>query len=136
MLAPTLKDPDGIDLTTEESRSRLAKLLTNLFTRWELNNTEQLNLLGLSPTSRSLLTKYRRGGPLANSRDMLDRAGWLLAIHKALRLLYPRNEALRYSWVKRRNRDFDNYTPLELMMREGIIGIAKVSRYLDMERGL
>jgi hypothetical protein len=67
---------------------------------------------------------------------MLDRAGWLLAIHKALRLLYPRNEALRYSWVKRRNRDFDNFTPLELMIREGIIGIAKVSRYLDMERGL
>lgn len=136
MLAPIITGQDPIDLTTEESRSRLAGLLTNLFAKWELSTTEQLNLLGLSATSRAMLAKYRRGGALANSRDMLDRAGWLLAIHKALRLLFPRNESLRYSWVKRRNRDFDNFTPLEVMMREGIIGIAKVSRYLDMERGL
>ena len=136
MLAPMDATHDRIDLATDDSRSRLAKLLTNLFAKWNLNTTEQLNLLGLSPSSRALLAKYRRGGALSNSRDMMDRAGWLLSIHKALRLLFPRNEELRYSWVKRRNRDFDNFTPLEVMMREGIIGIAKVSRYLDMERGL
>jgi hypothetical protein len=67
---------------------------------------------------------------------MLDRAGWLLAIHKALRLLFPYSENLRFSWIKRRNRNFGNLTPLEIMMREGIIGLAKVSRYLDMELGL
>ncbi len=87
-------------------------------------------------TNRTSLTRYRKGGALPNSRDVLDRAGWLLSIHKALRLLYPQNEALRYSWVKRRNRVFDNYEPLEVMMREGIIGLAKVSRYLEMERGI
>lgn len=126
--------PAPIDLSTREKRVALAKLLTNLFDRWGLDTAEQLNLLGLNPASSSLLTKYRRGGPLANSRDMLDRAGWLLAIHKALRLLYPSNKALRYSWVKRNNRDFNNFTPLEFMMREGIIGIAKVCRYLDVEQ--
>jgi len=136
MLARNITDQNQIDLTTEENRSKLAKLLTNLFAKWELSTIEQLNLLGLSSTSRSVLTKYRRGSALASSRDMLDRAGWLLAIHKALRLLFPLNEALRYSWVKRRNRDFNNCTPLEVMMLEGIIGIAKVCRYLDMERGL
>lgn len=133
MLTSNSTGHERIGLTTEESRSRLAKLLTNLFARWDLSTVEQLNLLGLRPASRSHLTRYRRGRALANSRDMLDRAGWLLAIHKALRLLYPHNEALRYSWVKRRNRDFDNFTPLEVMMREGLIGIAKVSRYLDMD---
>lgn len=136
MIASTTVGQDHTDLTTEESRSALAKLLTNLFAKWNLSTAEQLNLLGLSPTSRAMLARYRRGGALANSRDMLDRAGWLLSIHKALRLLFPRNENIRYTWVKRRNRDFDNYTPLEVMMHEGIIGIAKISRYLDMERGL
>jgi hypothetical protein len=115
-------------------RQTLSKLLTNLFAKWELSTQEQLNLLGLSSCSRAILSKYRRGGALTKSRDMLDRAGWILAIHKALRLLFPRNESLRYSWVKRRNRDFDNHTPLEVMMEGGIIGIAKVSRYLDIER--
>jgi hypothetical protein len=42
----------------------------------------------------------------------------------------------RYSWVKRCNRDFDNYTSLEVMMLESIIGIAEVCRYLNRLRGL
>ena len=67
------------------------------------STAEQLNLLGLSETSRALLTKYRKGEPLPLSRDVQDRVGWLLSIHKALRLLYPQNEGLRYSWVSRRN---------------------------------
>lgn len=124
-----------VDLTTEESRSKQAVLISNLFDRWKLSTEDQLNLLGLSSTSRSMLGKYRKGNPLSSSRDMQDRAGWLLAIHKALRLLYPRNPELRYSWVSRRNRAFDNLAPLDLMKDEGLIGIAKVARYLDFQRG-
>lgn len=124
-----------IDLTAEENRSKQAVLVLNLFDRWKLNTEDQLNLLGLSSTSRSLLGKYRKGGALSPSRDMQDRVGWLFAIHKALRLLYPRNPELRYSWVCRRNRAFDNLTPLDLMKDEGLIGIAKVARYLDFQRG-
>lgn len=124
-----------LDLTSEESRVNLAKLLTKLFDLWKLSTVEQLELLGQSPNSRANLTKYRQGSPLPNLRDLIDRAGWLLAIHKALRLLYPYNDILRYSWIKQRNKAFDNLTPLELMQQEGIIGIAKVSRYLDFQRG-
>jgi len=124
-----------VDLTTEESRSKQAVLISNLFDHWKLNTENQLNLLGLSSTSRSMLGKYRKGNPLSSSRDMQDRAGWLFAIHKALRLLYPRNPDLRYSWVSRRNRAFNNLAPLDLMKDEGLIGIAKVARYLDFQRG-
>ncbi len=123
------------DLTSEESRSSLAKLLTKLFDLWSLSTTDRLELLGQSPNSRANLTKYRNGAPLPNLRDLLDRAGWLLSIHKSLRLLYPHNETLRYSWINRRNKAFDNLTPLQVMLQEGIIGIAKVSRYLDFQRG-
>ena len=124
-----------LDVTSEESRVNLAKLLTKLFDLWKLSTVEQLELLGQSPNSRANLSKYRQGSPLPNLRDLLDRTGWLLAIHKALRLLYPYNDILRYSWIKQRNKAFDNLTPLELMQQEGIIGIAKVSRYLDFQRG-
>ena len=124
-----------IDLTTEESRSKQAVLISNLFDSWNLGTEGQLNLLGLSITSRAMLGKYRKGNPLSSSRDMQDRVGWLLAIHKALRQLYPRNPELRYSWISRRNRAFDNLTPLDLMKDDGLIGIAKVARYLDFQRG-
>ncbi|BCR06231.1 hypothetical protein DESUT3_33000 [Desulfuromonas versatilis] len=129
------QEPETIDLGSVESRRQLATLVMNLFDRWGLSTNDQLNLLGLSPTSRALLTRYRKGEPLPGSRDVLDRVGWLLAIHKALRLLYPRNEQLRYSWVSRRNQAFANLAPLEVMKKDGIIGIAKVCRYLDFQRG-
>jgi hypothetical protein len=125
-----------IDLSAPEERGRMAKLVTRLFELWQLSTAEQLNLLGLSETSRALLTKYRKGEPLPLSRDVQDRVGWLLAIHKALRLLYPHNEALRYSWVSRRNQALDNLSPLDVMLDQGIIGIAMISRYLDLQRGM
>jgi len=123
------------DVTSEESRKKLTILVMRLFALWGISSQDQLNLLGLSTKSRAMLSKFRKGTPISNSRDALDRVGWLLAIHKALRLLYPRNEAIRYSWVRRPNRAFENFTPLSVMLEEGIIGIAKVSRYLDLQRG-
>ena len=126
--APDLNDP--------ASRKRLAQMLLKLFEHWELDTATQLDLLGLSTTSRAMLSKFKRGeSPLPNHRDALDRAGWLLAIHKALRLLFPYNPELRYSWVNHKNKAFDNHKPIEIMQSEGIIGLAKIARYLDFIRG-
>lgn len=87
----------------------LEKLINNLFSRWDLPPEQQAAL------------------------RIPGAEGWLLAIHKSLRLLFPRNESLCYSWVNLQNRDFDNQRPLEVMIREGIDGMIKVSRYLDEE---
>ncbi len=126
---------DEVALESADSRKGLATLVIKLFQLWELSTSDQLDLLGLSPKSRAMLSKYARGEALPATRDMFDRVGWLLAIHKALRLLYPRNEDIRYSWVNRRNAAFDNLAPLEVMKEQGIIGIARVARYLDFYRG-
>lgn len=126
---------DEVVLESADSRKGLATLVIKLFQLWELSTSDQLDLLGLSPKSRAMLSKYARGEALPATRDMFDRVGWLLAIHKALRLLYPRNEDIRYSWVNRRNAAFDNLAPLEVMKEQGIIGIARVARYLDFYRG-
>lgn len=123
-------------LETIESRQKLAKMIIRLFKHWQINTSAQLNLLGLSETSRAVLANYAKGvTPIANHRDMLDRIGWLLAIHKALRLLYPYNEQLRYSWITRKNAVFNQHCPLDIMQEQGLLGIAQVARYLDFLRG-
>ena len=100
--APLTED-SRINLEGIDERKKLAKMVTRLFELWNLSTADQLELLGLSRTSRSQLSKYRKGGAIPSSRDMLDRIGWLLSIHKSLRLLYPRNENIRYTWINRQN---------------------------------
>lgn len=96
------------------SENPLEKLANNLFDKWGLSETERLDLLG-------------------SSDDTEDRIGWLFSIHKALRLLYPYNPEICYSWVKRCNRAFDNQIPLQIMLQAGIPGMKAVSHYLDSQ---
>lgn len=123
-------------LAEEGTRKDLARVVSALLDRWHLPGELQLSLLGMSPESRRLLPLYRRGErALPNSRDTLDRAGYLLGIHKGLRLLFPENEALRYRWVKIGNRMLDGRTPLQVMVEDGLVGVARIARFVQFQRG-
>lgn len=124
-----------VDVRERDSRARLARLVVALFDRWALPPADQAALLGLSPASRSTLARYRRGEPLADSADLLARAGHLLGIHKSLRIMFPHDHDLAYRWIRTPNRRFEGATPLELIRRHGYEGILAVRRYLDFERG-
>jgi hypothetical protein len=124
-----------VDLHSRDSRERLARMLMELFDHWAIPATDQAVLLGLSTQSRSTLARYRRGEPLADNADLLARAGHLLGIHKALRILFPHDRDLAYRWVGAQNRRFGGAPPLEIMKRHGYEGILAVRRYLDFERG-
>jgi hypothetical protein len=123
------------DLHSREARTALAKMVMRLFDHWDIAKTDQAALLGLSQGSRSTLSRYRSGEPFADNRDLLDRAGHLLGIHKALRILFPHNRDLAYRWMTTTNRRFSDRTPLEIMRDEGFLGLVMVRRYLDFERG-
>lgn len=127
--------PAPIDLRTRASRERLARVVAQLLERWKLSAVDQATLLGLSASSRSTLARYRRGEPLADSPDLIARAGHLLGIHKALRIIFPHDRELAYRWVSAPNRRFGGEPPLAIMRRHGYEGILAVRRYLDFERG-
>lgn len=123
------------DLHSRASRERLARMVAQLLEHWRLSAVDQATLLGLSANSRSTVARYRRGEPLADSPDLLARAGHLLGIHKALRILFPHDLELVYRWVSAPNRRFGGEAPLAVMRRHGYEGILAVRRYLDFERG-
>ena len=116
-------------------RGALAKMIMRLFDLWKLNTVDQAMLLGLSETNRGALTRYRRGEPIGTSRDQYERVGHLLAIHKNLRLLFPKNRDLVYRWISTRNRAFDNLTPVDVVREWGFAGLLMVRSYLDRARG-
>lgn len=122
-------------LYSRENRSSLASALLRLFDHWRLTTDQQLALLGYNLGSRATLKRLRDGGPLPASRDVLDRAGHLLGIHKSLRLIYPKNPRARYGWITSRNRDFGERSPLEVIEAYGLPGLLMVRTYLDHARG-
>jgi hypothetical protein len=123
-----------VDLHARKNREELARMLVTLLEHWKLAPADQAALLGLSSQSRSTVARYRRGEPLADNADLLARAGHLLGIHKALRILFPQDRDLAYRWVTTPNRRFGERAPLELM-KQGFEGLLAVRRYLDFERG-
>jgi hypothetical protein len=132
--AITLQQEHDVDLKSRESRERLARMVTRLFEHWGLSTTEQAALLGLSPENRSTLSRYRKGEPLADSRDLLDRAGHLLGIHKSLRILFPQDRDLAYRWMTTPNRRLAA-RPVDMVVERGFEGLLALRRYLDFERG-
>ena len=122
------------DLHQRQNRERLARMVVQLFDHWQLSAPDQASLLGLSPASRATVARYRNGEPLADNTDLLARAGHLLGIHKALRILFPHDRDLAYRWVSTPNRKFGDRKPLETL-KQGYEGILAVRRYLDFERG-
>lgn len=116
-------------------RSEQAKMVMTLFTHWQLSTEDQLALLGLSTSNRGALTRYRKGEPLAPNRDLLERAGILLGIHKSLRLLFPHNREQVYVWMTRPNRAFEGMSPAETIKQWGFTGLLMVRAYLDRARG-
>lgn len=124
----------ALDLHQRKNRERLARMVVRLFDHWQLSAPDQASLLGLSPASRATVARYRNGEPLADNTDLLARAGHLLGIHKALRILFPHDRDLAYRWVSTPNRRFGDRTPLETL-KQGYEGILAVRRYLDFERG-
>ena len=118
-----------------QHRSVLAKMVMKAFELWKVTNEDQLALLGLALENRAALSRYRRGEPLAANRDLLERAGHLLAIHKNLRLLFPHDRDLAYRWMTTRTRAFGNQTPVEVICEWGFTGLLMVRSYLDRARG-
>ena len=136
MEADPTSDPATLpaDLSERATRERLGRMVVALLDRWGLGPADQATLLGLSAQSRTTVARYRKGEPLADSADLLARAGHLLGIHKALRIMFPHDLELAYRWVGTPNRRFGEVAPLEVMKKHGYEGILAVRRYLDFER--
>jgi hypothetical protein len=122
--------------SVSQDRGALAKMLMALLDHWQLSTEDQAALLGLAPSNRAALTRYRKGEPIGTSRDQFERVGHLLAIHKNLRLLFPHNRDLAYRWMSTRNKAFDNLSPVEVVKEWGFAGLLMVRAYLDRNRGV
>lgn len=99
--------------------------------RWGLSTEDQIKLLG-SP-GRSTFFKWKKDGAVLPA-DTTERLSHLLAIWKALRILFTVDER-GDEWVRRPNEFFDGESALDTMLKGKVVDIYKVRQYLDAQRG-
>lgn len=114
---------------SRECRAALTEMVMRLFDLWQIRSTDQAALLNRSLGS---IRRYRSGGCISDDEEMYDRVATLLRIHKNLRILYPYNQDLVYSWVSFQNQAFGGAKPIEIM-KEGFDGLKRVRGYLDYQ---
>lgn len=115
------------DLHSNESRSSLTKMVMRLFGLWQISVADQAMLLNRSPNT---IRRYQAGGCIGDDKEILDRVGNLLNIHKNLRILYPHNRDLVYKWITAKNQAFRGQAAIEVM-KQGFDGILEVRNYLE-----
>lgn len=124
----TMAGNDG-NIHSRECKAALTKMVMRLFDLWQIPSTDQAALLNRSLGS---IRRYRSGGCISDEEEMFDRVATLLRIHKNLRILYPYNQDLVYSWVSYQNQALGGAKPIEIM-KEGLDGLKRVMGYLDYQ---
>jgi hypothetical protein len=109
----------------------VAHMVVELFDQWDLSPEDRLALLGLSPSDHSVLNGYLYNNLIED--DQYVRITHLLAIHKNLRILFPRNKEQMYSWMNVKNNAFENLSPLDVVKEFGLEGLIRVNSYLDSQ---
>ena len=115
-----------------EERVALPRLIVELLDQWGVEGADQVALLGLPPdTKPRVLRRYHENTALPNSPDINERLDHLLGIADALRTSNPRNAAAASIWLHSVNHLFDNRTPLDAMIQDGLGGLLAVRTHLD-----
>lgn len=137
LMKPQVKDKKMSHIAENRGSYFPTNMIMKLFELWDLTTEEQLELLGKDRHARANLTRYRQpGATFGSNRDLLERVGHLLAIHKSLRIIFPHNRELVYLWPKAANHHFGYKTPIAIMQEYGYTGLLMIRTYLDRERGL
>lgn len=117
---------------SDEERVALSRTIVELLNRWGVQSEDQVTLLGLPPdTKPRALRRYYENTPLPNSPEINERIDHLLGIADALRTSNPCSATADVIWLHAINHRFENRTPLDAMIRDGLGGLLAVRTHLD-----
>lgn len=107
----------------------------NMFNQWRLTGAQQMTLLGLS-NEKTLYNWKKQPEKAKLTRDLLERASYILGIYKSLQILLPDN-ALADTWLSTPNDNplFNGTAPLDRLLAGQVVDLASVRNFLDAQRG-
>jgi len=117
---------------TYEQRVEVTQRIIAVLDDWGVADSDQIRLLGLPEGTRSrVIRSYRNEKPLPEDEKVFERVEHFAGIAHALWTSNPRNHHAGALWMNRTNDHFQDRTPLQTMMEDGLNGIEAVRIHLD-----
>lgn len=117
---------------TLEQKIEFTRRVINMLDDWGLDDSQQVQLLGLPEETRSRqIRKFRNETPFPDDENLMERIEHLVGIADALRTSNPTNAAGGSMWMNRRNSRFQDRTPLAAMLEDGMRSIVAIRIHLD-----
>lgn len=110
---------------SEDDRRCLVPIVARVLGHLDIDPSQQNELLGLADGD-GLAVLLDLGRALPNSDSVRDRVCYLLRIYVALKLLYPQNPEIVRAWMGRAMPALGGQSPLDVMLSEGLSGLARV----------
>jgi hypothetical protein len=109
----------------------MAKAVFRLFDHWQLDDHEQMALLGLEENGEPRLVAMREASLLESSPDLNERALALLRIFRFLGMLFPDHPDLARRWMRTPQPRLDERSALDAIKVQGMQGIRRVTVLLE-----
>jgi len=115
-----------------EQQKDLTKTLLSVFSNWNIEDRDQIALLGLPQNTKPrMLNRFRAGMDLPNNHEFLQRAHYILSISNAIDSLFPHNSTAANYWITTHSENFANKSPLEIMLIHGVEGMEYILNLLN-----
>ncbi len=111
------------EVRSPETRQALAEAVLGVLGGWGVAPVKQAELLGLTAPLSQMQT-------LPEDPGVLERAGHLLGIERALKRRYPDDPAARHAWLMLPAEALGGQPPLRVML-DGVEGIMRVRSLLE-----
>ena len=109
----------------------MAKAVFRLFDHWQLEEQEQIALLGLEDDGPQRLSTMRAENLLEATAELNERALALLRIFRFLGMLFPDHPDLARRWMKTPQPRLDERSALDAIKVQGLQGIRRVTVLLE-----
>ena len=109
-------------------------VFVNTCKRWHLDERQQMILLGYSGSI--IDGELLAGRTTELSRDVEDRAGFVIGIGLGLSAIFGNQREAEMSWLNLRRNALECKTSIEYMLEGGMLNLIAVSQMIRRERGI
>ncbi|MCV6638741.1 DUF2384 domain-containing protein [Candidatus Albibeggiatoa sp. nov. NOAA] len=115
-----------------QQRATLSRIVMRILDEWNIGDDDKIKVLNLPDgTKPRILNRYRNSTAFPDTPEVNERVEQLVAISEALRTTYPHNYRMSMHWLNTPHRRFNQQTPLNMILDNGLNGMIAVRADLD-----